>query len=171
MDSDSSMGSTGIRDAAIESQLTSANGGLPMQMQFKYAILLDVPVEEITDARLFAFIDSWYGTRYKYGGSDRMGVDCSGFACAFMDSIYEISIPRTSAEQYSKSRRIKKSELQEGDLVFFKTGGPRAGITHVGIYLRNNRFVHASITGGVMINDLAEDYYSKRYAGAGRIRE
>jgi lipoprotein Spr len=128
-----------------------------------------VPVEEITDLKLFFFIDSWYGTRYKYGGTDRAGVDCSAFARTFMDSIYNVIIPRTSTEQYRQSKRIKKDKLHEGDLVFFYTRGRKAGITHVGVFLRNNKFVHASIGGGVMINDLSEDYYAKRYAGAGRV--
>lgn len=141
----------------------------PLMLQFKYAILLDVPFEEITDLKEFFFIDSWYGVKYKYGGTDRSGIDCSAFARSFMDSIFSISLPRTSSEQYRRSKRIKKKELQEGDLVFFYTKGRKAGITHVGVFLRNNKFVHASIGGGVMIDDLSEEYYAKRYAGAGRV--
>lgn len=141
----------------------------PLMLQFKYAILLDVPFEEISDLKMFFFIDSWYGVKYKYGGTDRSGIDCSAFARSFMDSIFNILLPRTSTEQYRRSKRIKKNQLQEGDLVFFYTRGRKAGITHVGVFLRNNKFVHASIGGGVMIDDLSEDYYAKRYAGAGRV--
>jgi cell wall-associated NlpC family hydrolase len=78
-----------------------------------------------------------------------------------------LSISRTCREQYADTRRIKKSQLQEGDLVFFKTRGK--SISHVGIYLRNNKFIHASTSSGVMISDLNEDYFDARYAGAGRI--
>lgn len=137
---------------------------------FKYAILLDVPVEEITDIRLIEFIESWYGTRYLYGGNDRSGVDCSGFSKDFITSIYNAIIPRTSSEQYKQSKRVRRTELEEGDLVFFYTRGRRNGVSHVGVYLRNNKFVHASTSSGVVINDLDDDYYARNYAGAGRVR-
>jgi cell wall-associated NlpC family hydrolase len=138
------------------------------QLQFKYAILLDVPVEEVNDEKLFSFIESWYGAPYRYGGFSRDGVDCSGFTQALMSNIYQLNVPRISAEQYNQSKRISKKELREGDLVFFKTNG--SSISHVGVYLRNNKFVHASTSGGVMINDLGDDYYARRYAGSGRVR-
>ncbi|MHA4845710.1 C40 family peptidase [Flavitalea antarctica] len=145
------------------------NSGISFgQLQFKYAILLDVPVEEIDDENLFSFIESWYGTPYRYGGFSKEGVDCSGFTQALMSNIYHLNVPRISAEQYNQSKRISKKELREGDLVFFKTNG--STISHVGVYLRNNKFVHASTSGGVMINDLNDDYYARRYAGSGRVR-
>jgi cell wall-associated NlpC family hydrolase len=142
--------------------------GTDYSLQFKYAILLDVPVEDVTDNKLIEYIESWYGTPYRYGGSDRTGVDCSSFVQSFLSFMYGFSVPRTSREQYSQSKRISKKELEEGDLVFFKTSGRT--ISHVGVYLRNNRFVHAATSGGVMISDLDEDYYSRRYAGAGRVK-
>jgi len=138
------------------------------ELQFKYAILLDVPVEEVNNEKLFQFIESWYGTPYRYGGFTKEGIDCSGFAQAFMSSIYQVNVPRISAEQYNQTKRISRRELREGDLVFFKTSG--TSISHVGIYLRNNKFVHASTTGGVMINDLNDDYYARRFAGSGRVK-
>ena len=138
-------------------------------LSFKYAILLDQPVEMINDTKLLELIDSWYGTKYKYGGDSRQGVDCSGFTQAFMLSYYDKNIPRNSEEQYQQSKHIKKKKLRQGDLVFFRTKGKRGGISHVGVYLCNNKFVHASTSSGVMISDLGEDYYSARYAGAGRM--
>jgi cell wall-associated NlpC family hydrolase len=138
------------------------------QLQFKYAILLDVPVEEVADEKLFTFIESWYGTPYRYGGFSKDGVDCSGFTQALMSNMYQLNLPRISAEQYNQSKRISKKELKEGDLVFFKTNG--SSISHVGVYLRNNKFVHASTSSGVMINDLNDDYYARRFAGSGRVR-
>nr|WP_240966316.1 NlpC/P60 family protein [Pseudoflavitalea sp. G-6-1-2] len=139
-------------------------------MAFKYAILLDVPVEQITDGRLFDFIESWYGTRYRYGGNDKSGIDCSAFAKTFISSIYNVNLPRTSASQYDNSERISKSELREGDLVFFKTMGRRKGVSHVGVYLRNNKFLHASTSNGVIINDLNDNYYATHFAGCGRVK-
>lgn len=139
-------------------------------MAFKYAILLDVPVESITDGRLFDFIESWYGTKYRYGGNDRSGIDCSAFAQTFVSSIYNVGVPRTSASQYENSKRISKSDLQEGDLVFFRTSGKKKAVSHVGVYLRNNKFVHASTSSGVIINDLDDNYYSRTFAGCGRVK-
>lgn len=136
----------------------------------KYAILLDIPVEAITDTRLIEFMESWYGTPYRYGGNDRTGVDCSAFTKDFMSSMYNITIPRVSAEQYRQSKRIARKDLQEGDLVFFYTKGKRRGITHVGVYLTNNKFIHAATSGGVMISDLNDVYYERTYAGAGRYK-
>jgi cell wall-associated NlpC family hydrolase len=78
------------------------------------------------------------------------------------------SLPRTSKEQYESTHRVSRSELQEGDLVFFHTLGKRRIVTHVGVYLRNNKFIHASVS-GVMISDMNDGYYDKHYIGAGRI--
>lgn len=134
-------------------------------VRFKYAILLDAPVEDLDD-RLLGFLDEWYGTRYRLGGNDKSGIDCSALVQSFFFSMYGLNISRTCREQYSDTRRIKRTNLQEGDLVFFKTRG--RSISHVGIYLRNNKFIHASTSSGVMISDLSDEYFEKRYAGAGR---
>jgi cell wall-associated NlpC family hydrolase len=136
-------------------------------LQFKYAILLDVPVEHMYDAKLLGFLESWYGTKYRMGGTDRSGVDCSAFVQHFMMSMYNTSVPRTSGEQFIQSERITISELQEGDLVFFRTQR-RKQVSHVGVYLRNNKFAHASTSSGVMISDLRESYFKERFVGAGR---
>ena len=149
---------------------TGSSVELSDPLQFKYSILLNTPVEELTDGKMIGFIEEWYGTRYKYGGSDKNGVDCSAFAQTFIYAMYGLMLPRTSSQQYQGSKRLKKDDLEEGDLVFFKTRGRKAGVSHVGVYLRNNKFVHASTSGGVMINDLDDTYYSSHYAGAGRVR-
>jgi lipoprotein Spr len=143
---------------------------LSAPLQFKYAILLDIPVEMINDNKLLELIDSWYGTKYKYGGDTRDGVDCSGFARAFMLSYYDVSLARSSQEQYQQSKHLKKKKLTQGDLVFFKTRGKKAGVTHVGVYLCNNKFVHAATSTGVMISDLNEDYYRSRFVSGGRVK-
>jgi lipoprotein Spr len=135
-------------------------------LQFKYGIVLNVAVEKLTNLKLLQTVDEWYGTRYRYGGGTKDGIDCSGFTCMLMTAAFGLNLPRTSREQYAASQRVDKENLQEGDLVFFNTSG---GISHVGIYLTNNKFVHASTSSGVMISDLAEDYYARRYTGAGRV--
>ncbi len=136
-------------------------------VQFKYAVLMNTEVELLPDASLLEAVDDWYGVRYRSGGNTKSGVDCSGFTVAVYSALYGIMLPRVSRDQYSLSRKISTTELQEGDLLFFNTTG--RGVSHVGIYLGNNKFVHASVSRGVMVNDLFETYYLKRFIGAGRI--
>ncbi len=139
------------------------------QLFMKYAILMNAPVEELDNEKMLTFIDEWYGTRYRFGGSDKTGIDCSAFVQLFMSTMYGFTLPRISKEQYLQTFRIQKNSLQEGDLVFFHT--TRRGISHVGIYLRNNKFVHASTAGGVTISDMSEGYYAQRFVCGGRVRD
>ena len=123
-------------------------------LQFKYAILIDASVEEMDNEKLLNFIDEWYGARYQYGGSSKDGIDCSAFVFSLVQTVYGIStLPRMAKDQYNACRHIKRSELREGDLVFFHTMGRKKAVTHVGMYLRNNKFIHASIS-GVIISSL-----------------
>lgn len=136
-------------------------------LQFKYAMLLDIEVELIDNLNLFKIIDEWYGTRYRFGGTSKSGIDCSALMQIFFTALYGVALPRTAREQYQSSRRISRTELREGDLLFFNTTG---GVSHVGFYLSNNKFVHAS-SSGVVISDLYDDYYARRFIGAGRVDE
>lgn len=135
-------------------------------LQIKYAERLNVLPELLDNMSLLESLDYWYGTRYVYGGTTKRGIDCSAFVRAMYESVYDIELPRTAREQYKECRRISTTELKEGDLVFFNT---RGGVSHVGIYIRNNKFAHSSSGRGVVISDLFEDYYVSRYIGAGRL--
>lgn len=139
-------------------------------LQLKYSIIVDVPVESITNIALLKKIDEWIGTPYVYGGSSKNGVDCSYFALDVMNGIFNKKLNRTAAEQYLQSKRISWDELKEGDLIFFKTEGPNK-VSHVGIYLTNNKFVHASSKKGVTISDLSEPFYQRTLFSMGRIDE
>jgi cell wall-associated NlpC family hydrolase len=136
-------------------------------VELKYSILMNTEVENLPNKALLDGVDEWYGVRYRTGGNTKSGVDCSGFTVAVYMAVYGISLPRVSREQYRISRKISTTELQEGDLVFFNTRG--SGVSHVGVYLGNNKFIHASVSRGVMVNGLFEPYYLQRYIGAGRI--
>ena len=144
----------------ISSSIENAN-----HLQLKYSVLLDVEVEHVESLNLFKIIDDWFGTRYKLGGATKEGIDCSALMQIFFTGLYGIALPRTAREQYDFSRRISRAELKEGDLVFFNTIG---GVSHVGMYLQNNKFVHAS-KNGVTISDLYEEYWLKHFVGAGRV--
>ena len=137
-------------------------------LQLKYSIQMDIAVEEMNNIPLLQKIDEWWGTPYLYGGSSKRGVDCSYFTLDVMNAIYNTNLRRTAAEQYTQSEKIDWTDLKEGDLIFFKTDASRS-ITHVGIYMTNNKFVHASTSQGVTISDLSEPYWQKRLYSLGRV--
>jgi lipoprotein Spr len=151
-----------IPGLSVESTIESADN-----LQLKYALLLDINVEQAIDLNVFKVLDEWMGTRYRLGGSTKDGIDCSAFTQVLFSSLWGINIPRTAREQFDFSQRISRAELKEGDLVFFNTIG---GVSHVGMYLQNNKFVHAS-TGGVTISDLYDDYWMRKFVGVGRVSQ
>ncbi len=126
---------------------------------------------EITSTSGYALLDqakSYLGTRYRYGGTSRGGIDCSGFTSTVYRS-QGIKIPRTAMQQSKVGKSVSKSDLKKGDLIFFKTNrGTR--VNHVGMYIGNGQFIHASSGGGrVKTDSLTGGYYERRYAGAKRI--
>ena len=147
--------------------LTNFNIEHATPLQFKYAVILDASVEKLTDTLLLQNIDHWFGTRYCMGGTTEGCIDCSAFTQIMMRDVYKIDIPRTARAQYDNSDHIAVENLQEGDLVFFQTSGH--DISHVGIYLTNNKFVHAATSNGVMVSDLNDVYWQPRFKGAGRV--
>ena len=136
------------------------------ELQIKYAMMINVDLESLNNLSLLSFIDDWFGTRYKYGGSTKRGIDCSALTGSLLMAVYGFAIPRTARQQYDASEKIKREDLKEGDLVFFNTTG---GVSHVGLYLDNDYFVHASSSQGVTITSLNDPYFAKRFIGAGRI--
>ena len=135
-------------------------------LQVKYAVIMDMPVEQLNNLPLLQQIDHWWGTRYCLGGADENCIDCSAFTQIMLRNVYGVEVPRTAREQYDFSKHINDEDLKEGDLVFFQSG---RNISHVGLYIGNNKFANASTSSGVTISDLSDNYWSKRYAGAGRV--
>lgn len=137
-------------------------------LQLKYSIKMDVVVEDIKNISLLQKIDEWWGTPYCLGGSSKNCVDCSFFTLDVMKMVYNVDLKRTAAQQYEQSSKIEWTDLKEGDLIFFKTEGRRT-ISHVGIYMTNNKFAHASTSQGVTISDLADPYWQRRLYSLGRV--
>ncbi len=138
-------------------------------LQAKYASRLNIVVDSeklLSDLTLLKEIDFWYGTPYRMGGTTKRGVDCSAFSKAVVNEVYKLDLPRTAREQYESVDKISRKDLVQGDLVFFNTSG---GVSHVGIYLGNNKFIHSSSSKGVTISDLDETYWANRYIGAGKL--
>jgi cell wall-associated NlpC family hydrolase len=117
---------------------------------------------------LYKTVFEWMGTRYKYSGkTGKGGLDCSGFAKIVYKEVYHKELKGGSAAIYPKTYSINKSELQVGDLVFFKIKKNR--ISHVGVYLGNNKFAHSAVKGGVRIDSLDAPYYKKTFFKGGRL--
>ncbi|MBS0028793.1 C40 family peptidase [Chitinophaga sp. 22321] len=157
------------REIGISKNITrgSANLENAQSWQFKYAQLLDVAVEDVLNQKLYSFIDEWWGTPYRLGGKTRDGIDCSGFVNTLMNAVFQLGLSGNSTDLYTQVKRLPVKDLHEGDLVFFRIHHKR--ISHVGIYLENDKFVHASTSAGVMISDLKEPYWKRYFAGGGRL--
>ncbi|EMI09537.1 C40 family peptidase [Anoxybacillus gonensis] len=114
---------------------------------------------------IVSFSKKFLGTPYKWGGTTPRGFDCSGFV-TYVYRSFGIHLPRTAEEQYEKGKKVERSNLNAGDLVFFSTY--KATASHAGIYIGGNKFIHASSKKGVTISDLDESYWESRYLGARR---
>ena len=117
---------------------------------------------------LVKVVKTFLGVPYKFGGSTLKGIDCSAFVRKIYE-VFNIELPRTTREQFSIGKKVQKNQLEEGDLVFFRETGNRA---HVGIYVGENQFVHASsYSKEVKIDHLDTPYYSKRFLRGVRVKE
>jgi probable lipoprotein NlpC len=132
----------------------------------KYSEMMGVDKNAIQNGRLYAFIDEWMGTPYKFGGLDKEGVDCSGLAFLLEQQVYGITLPRSTSQQINVIKREYEEDLKEGDLVFFDFDGKK--LSHVGVYLQNGYIVHASSTKGVIIVPLHGAIY-KYFSRGGAI--
>jgi murein DD-endopeptidase / murein LD-carboxypeptidase len=141
------------------------------KIRSKYASYMGVSPESIRNVDLFIFIDQWLYTPYKYAGTTKDGVDCSGFVQRLLSEVYNQKIVRKSSAAFYKQNTEHYSgrhSLNEGDVLFFQTGSGK-DITHMGLYVGNRMFVHASSSLGVSIASLDNQYWQPRYAGAGSV--
>jgi len=130
--------------------------------------IMGVALSATSNMKLFHFVYDWIGTPYRFGGSSRKGIDCSAFTKELYSQVFNMDIERNSRDIFSMVNPVSKDDLKEGDLVFFKIHSRR--ISHVGIYLGNNRFAHAS-SRGVAISSLDDPYYKRYFYRGGRMLE
>lgn len=132
----------------------------------KYQGRLNDPIMAI--ALLSEQQHQWAGTPYLIGGNTREGIDCSAFVQKTFKDRFDVKLPRTTVEQAKQGTKIKKTELQTGDLVFFRTRrGPNG--YHVGIYVKDDQFLHASTKGGVIYSSLNSPYWKRTFWQARRL--
>lgn len=130
----------------------------------------DLDVENITlKEKLLMEIIKYLNTPYKYGGNSSDGIDCSAFTRTVYSDVLSIELNRSAKDQYSQGIKIENQEdLKFGDLIFFNTRR-RVKPGHVGIYIGDNLFAHASSKYGVIVSSLDQDYYSHRFMGGRRV--
>ncbi|MFI8705968.1 C40 family peptidase [Bacillus sp. NPDC077411] len=159
--------------SAEETNNIRVNEDVAVQTNFEAMNIESFEIQSITASqfqKVYAEMKKYEGTPYRYGGSSpKTGFDCSGLM-QWGYGTQGIKLPRTAQQQYDATKRISKSNLQPGDLVFFKgTYNSGTYITHVGMYIGNNTFYNASSSKGVSAAKLDNSYWSKHIAGYGRI--
>ena len=137
--------------------LAYASKRLGMEIDFK-----DNPTLYVESA-------NWIGTPYRGGGNTKRGIDCSGFTKHIYSTVYKMNIERTTSGQQRQIRRVAKRNLREGDLLFFSSNRSGKKVAHVGVYLKDNLFVHASTSRGVIVSNLKSKYYRKHWLHGGRL--
>jgi cell wall-associated NlpC family hydrolase len=132
----------------------------------KYGIAL----EEAKNLALYEEAFKWIHTKYKYGAKTEKAIDCSGFAGIIFEKVLGKTLPHSTRSIFPLCQPLNSlSELQEGDLLFFKIW--KGVVSHVAIYLQNGKFIHAAVHGGVRIDSLEQPYYKKYFYKAARLRE
>jgi lipoprotein Spr len=128
--------------------------------------IMGVALNATSNVKLFQFVYDWIGTPYRFAGSSRKGIDCSAFTKELYSKVFNMDIKRNSRDIFSMVSPVAKDDLKEGDLVFFKIHS--RSISHVGIYLGDGRFAHAS-SRGVAVSSINDAYYSRYFYRGGRM--
>ncbi|MDD2799461.1 MAG: NlpC/P60 family protein [Bacteroidales bacterium] len=134
--------------------------------------VLNIAVRSKDNITLYREVAFWWKTPHRDGGETKSGIDCSFLAKTIYRNVYNKVIERNSNDILKQNcKQIKRKKLKEGDLVFFKTSKrDKNRVNHVGVYLKDNKFVHVSTSQGVIISSLDEDFYQKTWVCGGRVR-
>ena len=157
-------------------QLTTVKGTTPEKADqrildslfvVEYSTRLGIELDTNCDKKLIANVTDWLGTPYRGGGHTRMGTDCSGFVSSVFSEVYDLNLSHSGGAMYYQMKEyVKKSDLYEGDILFFKIHS--RGVSHVALYLGNNKFIHSASKVGIRVDDLRAAYYSRYFIGGGR---
>lgn len=133
------------------------------------SLRLGIDIDMKDNHALYVESANWLGVPYRSGGMSKSGVDCSGFTSSVYKKVYRKNLERNSDDQRKKDcKKVKKGKLQEGDLVFFHGDKKKKKATHVGIYLKDGKFIHASTRRGVIVSHLGEKYWERHWLSGGR---
>jgi len=152
--------------SACSSTVPVVSKSAPIKPQVKKNPIETILVEDLPSVLLSNEFDIWKGTPYRYGGANKRGIDCSALIQKIYLSSFNLKLPRTTARQSRQGYPIQKSKLKVGDLVFFKTSLTE---NHVGIFVGDGQFLHASSSQGVMISALDNSYWRSKYWHSRRI--
>lgn len=129
---------------------------------------VDIALED--NHKLYVEAAEWMGVPYRAGGETKRGTDCSGLTGQLYKKVYHTKLPRSTEGQKEESSKVPRRNLREGDLVFFTSSQSGRKVAHVGIYLKDGKFVHASTSSGVIVSRLDEKYYTRHWISGGRVR-
>ncbi len=129
---------------------------------------LGLKCDDDDNAKLYETVNSWLGVPYKYGGTDRSGIDCSAFVGLVYREVYGITLHRTANDMLRDVNLIGRPQLREGDLLFFTNS--KGKVSHVGIYLKDNLFAHSSTSNGVSVSKLDSKYWTEHFYKGGRVK-
>lgn len=134
------------------------------------SVRLGMDIELTDNHKLYVNAAEWIGTPYRAGGDSRHGTDCSGLVSQLYKKTYRMRLSRSTDGQLKESNKIARRNLREGDLVFFTSRSSRKKVAHVGIYLKDGKFIHASTSQGVIVSSLKEKYYTQHWLCGGRVK-
>lgn len=134
------------------------------------SVRLGVDVNLEDNHKLYIEAAQWIGVPYRPGGNSKRGTDCSGLTCQLYKKVYRTPLSRSTDEQKDESSKVTRRNLREGDLVFFSSSRSGRKVAHVGIYLKDGKFIHASTSSGVIVSRLDEKYYTQHWLSGGRVR-
>ncbi|MDE3272546.1 NlpC/P60 family protein [Pseudoalteromonas sp. G4] len=140
----------------------------PVSQTIKHDTNSTSPLKTHAKHQLYQQLTEWQGVPYKLGGTSKKGIDCSAFVQKTFIDRFGFLLPRTTLQQAQFGTAISKDKLQAGDLIFFKTGFRSY---HVGMYIENHQFLHASTSQGVTLSSLKNSYWQKAYWQARRIEQ
>lgn len=136
----------------------------------KASVRLGMDINMEDNHKLYTTSAEWIGVPYRAGGDSKYGTDCSGLVSQLYKKVYRTRLSRSTDEQLKESTKVSFRNLREGDLVFFTSRASKKKVAHVGIYLKNGKFIHASTSKGVIVSSLDEKYYTQYWLRGGRVK-